>query len=70
MEKSSKFLEKNVRCILEPLVQNICTDKPKDPVKYMIMWLNDYMGVKDGKKEVEELKFLRKEVEKYREKQK
>lgn len=71
MEKDVEFLEEKVRGVLEPLVASVLKDDPEEPVKYMIDWLNAYMGISnDGNAEKDELMNLRKEIKKYKEKYK
>ena len=45
MEKEAAFLEDKVRCVLEPMINSVLKDNPEDPVKYMIQWVNRYMGL-------------------------
>ena len=64
-----KYLEENVRIILEPMINNVLSDNPKEPVKYMINWLDKYLGLSNEYSlnvEKEELNLLRKEVKKFK----
>ena len=64
-----KFLEEKVRIILEPLINCVITDKPKEPLKYMIDWLDKYIGLSNEYSlnvEKEELNLLRKEIKKFK----
>ena len=66
-----KFLEEKVRIILEPLINCVITDKPKEPLKYMIDWLDKYIGLSNEYSlnvEKEELNLLRKEIKYYKKK--
>jgi hypothetical protein len=66
-----KYLEENVRIILEPMINNALKDNPKDLVKYMIDWLDKYLGLSNEYSlnvEKEELNELRKEIKKYKNK--
>jgi hypothetical protein len=66
-----KYLEENVRIILEPMINNVLSDNPKEPVKYMIDWLDKYLGLSNEYSlnvEKEELNELRKEIKKYKNK--
>ena len=66
-----KYLEENVRIILEPMINNVLSDNPKEPVKYMINWLDKYLGLSNEYSlnvEKEELNLLRKEIKKYKNK--
>ena len=66
-----KYLEENVRVILEPMINNVLSDNPKEPVKYMINWLDKYLGLSNEYSlnvEKEELNELRKEIKKYKNK--
>ena len=66
-----KYLEENVRIILEPMINNALIDNPKDLVKYMIDWLDKYLGLSNEYSlnvEKEELNELRKEIKKYKNK--
>ena len=64
-----KYLEENVRIILEPMINNALKDNPKDLVKYMIDWLDKYLGLSNEYSlnvEKEELNLLRKEIKKFK----
>ena len=64
-----KYLEENVRIILEPMINNVLSDNPKEPVKYMINWLDKYLGLSNEYSlnvEKEELNLLRKEIKKFK----
>jgi hypothetical protein len=64
-----KYLEENVRIILEPMINNVLSDNPKEPVKYMIDWLDKYLGLSNEYSlnvEKEELNLLRKEIKKFK----
>ena len=66
-----KYLEENVRIILEPMINNVLSDNPKEPVKYMIDWLDKYLGLSNEYSlnvEKEELNLLRKEIKYYKNK--
>ena len=67
MEKEAAFLEDKVRCVLEPMINSVLKDNPEDPVKYMIQWVNRYMGLSnESSTEKEELSNLRKEIAQYK----
>ena len=56
MEKDVAFLEEKVRCVIEPMINGVFKDNPEDPVKYMIRYLNHYIGISNEKStEKEEL---------------
>ena len=67
MEKDVAFLEEKVRCVIEPMINGVFKDNPEDPVKYMIRYLNHYIGISnETSTEKEELIKLRKEMAKYK----
>lgn len=67
MEKEAEFLEEKVRTVLEPMISSVLKDNPEDPVKYMIQWVNRYMGISnESSTEKEELSNLRKEIAQYK----
>ena len=68
---AEEYLEKKVRGIIEPMVSQIIVDQPKNPMIYMIEWLQNLQGKNLNKymnMEKMELKNLRKEMKKYKEK--
>lgn len=70
-QNAEEYLEKRVRGIIEPMVSQIIVDQPKEPMLYMIEWLQNLQGKKlHGHQNMEktELQNLRKEMKKYREK--
>lgn len=68
MEKDVSFLEEKVRGVLEPMINGVFKEAPEDPVKYMIQWLNRYIGINESNMEKDELNNLRKEFAKYQKK--
>ena len=53
------------------MINNVLSDNPKEPVKYMIDWLDKYLGLSNEYSlnvEKEELNELRKEIKKYKNK--
>ena len=55
MEKDVSFLEEKVRGVLEPMINGVFKEAPEDPVKYMIQWLNRYIGINESNMEKDEL---------------
>jgi hypothetical protein len=70
-QNAEEYLEKKVRGIIEPMVSQIIVDQPKEPMLYMIEWLQNLQGKKlhsHLNMEKTELNNLRREMKKYREK--
>ena len=66
---AEEYLEKKVRGIIEPMVSQIIVDQPKEPMIYMIEWLQNLQGKnlhQHLNMEKIELKNLRKEVKKFK----
>lgn len=58
------YLDKKVRGIIEPMLTQAAIDQPKEPVLFMIEWLQNLQGKTSNRKnmEKEELNNLRKEI--------
>ena len=58
--KDEEYLKNHVKVILQPMVSALLLEKPKDPVLFMIQWLQNYAGispeVSQEKKELENLR--------------
>ena len=70
-QTAEEYLERKVRGIIEPMVSQIIVDQPKEPMLYMIEWLQNLQGKKlhsHLNMEKTELGNLRKEMKKYKEK--
>lgn len=62
-----------IKPIIESMILQICVEKPENPVLYMINWLEKTGGInKYGltEEEVKELKELRSEVTKFKQREK
>lgn len=62
------YLEKKLRCLVEPMITSLLTEKPHEPILFMIEWLQNFSGVGNMSginSERAELHFLRKEMAKY-----
>ena len=71
MSNAEEYLEKKVRGIIEPMVSQIIVDQPKEPMLYMIEWLQNLQGKnlhQHLNMEKIELKNLRKEVKNFKQK--
>jgi len=66
--QAEEYLQKNVRGILQPMVSAVLLEKPKDPILFMIRWLQNYSGIQSIGENIEqtELENLRKEVKRYK----
>ena len=67
-----EYLEMQIKPIIENLVFQILCEKPDNPVEFMVNWLQKTGGYnEDGltEIEVEELKLLRDEVKKFKERE-
>lgn len=65
---NEEYLDKKIRCLIEPLITSLLVEKPKEPILFMIEWLQNYSGVKNTNSvnaERAELQFLRKEMVKH-----
>lgn len=58
------YLDKKVRGIIEPMLTQAAIEQPKEPVLFMIEWLQNLQGKSSNAKnmEKEDLKNLRKEI--------
>ena len=58
------YLDKKVRGIIEPMLTQAAIDQPKEPVLFMIEWLQNLQGKTSNRKNMEkdELNNLRKEI--------
>jgi hypothetical protein len=61
---SNITLEKEINEIFQPLIAQMVVQQPDDPIKYMIEWLMRFAGEKQNGKLYNELKSLRKRVDK------
>lgn len=74
---NEEYLERKLRCLIEPLVTSLLMEKPQEPVSnkpfifkilFMIDWLQNFSGIgniSEVNTERAELHFLRKEMKKY-----
>ena len=70
MEKQ-EYLEMQVKPIVENLIFQMLCEKPQNPIDFMVNWLQKTGGYNDNgltEIEVEELKLLREEIKKFKEK--
>lgn len=67
---AEEYLEKKVRGIIEPMVSALLMERPKEPMLFMIEWLQNFSGLKSIGPNMEriELENLRKEMAKYKKK--
>jgi hypothetical protein len=65
---AEEFLDKKVRGLIEPMVSSLLAENPKEPVLFMIEWLQNFSGLKSNGPNMErtELETLRKEMSKYK----
>jgi hypothetical protein len=59
-----------MRTILKPMINTALSEKPKDPIGFMIQWLQKYSGTEVIGENIEknELKNLRREIKHYKKK--
>ena len=66
-----EYLEMQVKPIVENLIFQMLCEKPQNPIDFMVNWLQKTGGYNDNgltEIEVEELKLLREEIKKFKEK--
>ena len=63
-----EYLDKKVRAIIEPMLTQAAIEQPKEPILFMIEWLQNLQGKSSlGKNmEKEELQNLRREINRFK----